>query len=1014
MANTYKVKKGDTLTAIAKKYGTTYQKLAAINNIDNPDLIYIGQVLKLTGTAAAKKANNSNKAFVNAFGLQSNSDNTLFATWKWDKDNKTKDHFDHYYTQWQYNTGDGFWLEGSYNDNVTHKYDTYSIPSNVTQVRFRIKPVAQKKKNKKGKEGDPYWKAEWSSWETYRNPPELSGNLDVSVKKDEKNNVYQLTADVTGIKYNAVNRIDNIQFKIVKNDKSVSYTSPEKGSGMLKITYPVAGNDGHASLTKNISRGTEYYVCYRLKDRHVFSDWSAYSAPVYTPPAKAGKITYKGLTKNSVSLTWSKVATATSYEIQYLSDKGLDISNNPIINWFENSDVTTSVTTENLTQIISGLEPGNNYYFRLRAINDKCDEDNKYGDWGDIVGPFVLGTKPTAPTTWSSSATAIIGEPIKFYWVHNTQDNSSQTWAQVDIRCGTLNNEDEIVGVHAVFKFDTTKDYNYTISDRYTLRYKAPTDLEEGEVTTSVCEFIADVDTYSQGVIIEWKIQTAGIDTTLYSDWSTPKRIEVYSKPELNLSVKYANGGSIAEETHQVYSYIDPEDGVTKYCYIVDSNHHAVDYKDGLYSATSNLIEITDDIELVSIEDVSVITPTDAIIRSFPFVVTGTTGESDTQKVIGYHLTVVANSSYETTDDAGNIRQVSAGDEVYSKYFDITDDLIVEFSAENVDLENGIEYTVKGVASMDSGLTAEDSVEFMVSWDDVEYGLNAEISIDPETLEATIKPYVTTMDIHTYKVTKSYRKYIATEEEIDIVWGRELEDAYTETGEIVYSGFTDLDSETEVYYYKAYATNYLSDFTMSVHRREYDGTFTEIATGIDSSKQTTVIDPHPALDYARYRLVAKSNATGAISYYDIPAYPVEEHCVVIQWSEVWSSYDVTEDAELAEPAYAGSMLKIPYNIDVSDNRSPDVSLVEYIGRKRPVSYYGTQLGETASWSVTIPKEDKETLYALRRLSIWMGDVYVREPSGSGYWAKITVSFSQKHCDVTIPVSLDITRVEGGM
>ena len=39
----YVVQKGDTLSGIASKYGTTYQRLAEINNIDNPDLIYPGQ-----------------------------------------------------------------------------------------------------------------------------------------------------------------------------------------------------------------------------------------------------------------------------------------------------------------------------------------------------------------------------------------------------------------------------------------------------------------------------------------------------------------------------------------------------------------------------------------------------------------------------------------------------------------------------------------------------------------------------------------------------------------------------------------------------------------------------------------------------------------------------------------------------------------------------------------------------------------------------------------------------------
>lgn len=39
----YIVKKGDTLSAIAKKYGTTYQKIAKDNNIENPNLIYPNQ-----------------------------------------------------------------------------------------------------------------------------------------------------------------------------------------------------------------------------------------------------------------------------------------------------------------------------------------------------------------------------------------------------------------------------------------------------------------------------------------------------------------------------------------------------------------------------------------------------------------------------------------------------------------------------------------------------------------------------------------------------------------------------------------------------------------------------------------------------------------------------------------------------------------------------------------------------------------------------------------------------------
>lgn len=46
----YVVKNGDTLSGIASKYGTTYQKLAEYNNIENPNLIYAGQKIVIPTT----------------------------------------------------------------------------------------------------------------------------------------------------------------------------------------------------------------------------------------------------------------------------------------------------------------------------------------------------------------------------------------------------------------------------------------------------------------------------------------------------------------------------------------------------------------------------------------------------------------------------------------------------------------------------------------------------------------------------------------------------------------------------------------------------------------------------------------------------------------------------------------------------------------------------------------------------------------------------------------------------
>jgi nucleoid-associated protein YgaU len=46
---THVVQPGENLFRIALKYGTTWPVLAAANNITNPNLIYVGQVLIIPG-----------------------------------------------------------------------------------------------------------------------------------------------------------------------------------------------------------------------------------------------------------------------------------------------------------------------------------------------------------------------------------------------------------------------------------------------------------------------------------------------------------------------------------------------------------------------------------------------------------------------------------------------------------------------------------------------------------------------------------------------------------------------------------------------------------------------------------------------------------------------------------------------------------------------------------------------------------------------------------------------------
>lgn len=814
------VVKGDTLSEIALTYkdyisGSTnaarIQTLVKLNDISDPDFIVVGQVIKLSGTATTAATNNTSRATIKLFGLQSNTDRTIYATWTWSKSN-TKE----YQVIWYYDTGDGVWFIGS-DSTVTSKQSTYNAPSNAKSVRFKVKPISTTKtvNNKQ----TSYWTAAWSDIKTYyfsNNPPSTPPVPTVTIDK------YRLTATLDNIgELNAT----SIQFQVVKDDKTVFKT------GTATITTD------HASYVCTINAGSTYKVRCRACKNKQYSDWSEYSGSLSTPPAAtAGITTCKATSETSVFLQWAAVSTAETYDVEYVTKK----------EYFDGSDQINKITGIETSQYEkTGLESGQEYFFRVRSVNDQGSSA-----WSSIVS-IIIGKKPSPPTTWSSTTTAITGESLTLYWVHNAEDGSSQTYAEVEMYVG---------GVKEI----------YTVQNS--------TEEDEKDKTSS---YVIDTAEYIEGTKIQWRVRTAGI-TKDYGEWSVQRTVDIYAPPTLELSVTDIEG---------------------------------------------ELLET---------------------LKTFPFYISALAGPN-TQAPIGYHLSVIANETYETVDNMGNDVMIKEGESVYSKHFDISEPLLVEMSANNLSLENNIDYTITCSAYMNSGLTAESYFEFTVSWTDDENWPNAEIGIDDETLVAYINPYCNDTDV-----------------------------------------------------------------LLSVYRREFDGSFTELATDIDGHKHTYITDPHPALDYARYRVVAKSNTTGAISFYDVPGYPVGEKAVIIQWDEEWSYFDVTEDAELEQPPWSGSMLKLPYNIDVSDKYSPDVSLVNYAGRKHPVSYYGTHHGQGSSWKVEIPKSDVETLYALRRLAMWMGDVYVREPSGSGYWAQITVSFSQTHCKTTIPVSFDVTRVEGGM
>lgn len=812
---------GDTLTGLANKYNTSVDNLLDLNpQIQDPNYIVAGSELKVSGDAPAKTTNTSNRAIINYFGLVSNTTRMMYAGWKWDKE-----HTDNYKIMWYYHTGDAIWLIGS-SSTTEETQCTYTAPDNAKQVKFKVQPISETHTVEDAQVS--YWTAGWSNEISYNfsdNPPQIPPIPTVTVDK------FNFTAEIQNIPLDIC--ATHIEFQVVRDNQSIYRT------GKSEITM------NHASFLCFLAAGHKYKVrCRSCKVSNVvgerYSDWSEYSDDYETIPGAPDRINEcKTKSKTSIFLSWTDAQNAKTYDIQYTTKR----------EYFDTTSLTTTINgAEYAWYEVTGLEQGQTYFFRVRAVNDKGESH-----WCEEVS-CVLGKDPAAPTTWSSTTTCVTGDPLYLYWVHNSEDGSSQTYAELEMI---------IDGVKTTKTIKNTED-------------------EDEKDKTSV--YTIDTRAYNEGSKIQWRVRTSGV-TGVYGDWSVERTVDIYAPPTLEMIVTDITGNSF--------------DALT----------------------------------------------------CFPFRVECYTGPKS-QTPVSYSLSIVSNNTYETVDSIGNTKIVNTGELVYSKQFDTSAPLILDISASDVDLEINMSYTLTCVVAMSSGLTADSKCDFSVAWSDEEYYPNAEIGVDMETYSAYIMPFCT-----------------------------------------VNSGDT---------------------VSLAVYRREFDGSFTEIASGIDGEKHTFVTDPHPSLDFARYRIVATANSTGAVSYYDVPGYPVQCKSILIQWDEEWSEFNSSSPDPMEKPAWSGSLLKLPYNIDVMDKHSMDVSLVEYIGRKHPVSYYGTQLGTTSTWNVAIPKSDKDTLYALRRLAIWTGNVYVREPSGSGYWANITVNFSQKHRDLLIPVTLDIVRVEGGM
>ena len=735
--------------------------------------------------------------------------------------NRIPGHGDHYEVRWWYMAG-GIWFDGG-SSSTDINNATYNYPTNATRLWVEVKPVSKTYQDGNGNT-QSYWSSEAVHTEisVLDLPPAQLSAPSVEIEK------YNLTAKIENI---TDAKASYVEFEVVKDDMVFNVGRVEVKTARAIYVCP-------------IDAGGKYRVRCRainvVSNKDVEGEWSQYSSEIGAMPSAPTNVRIEIESTKSVKVTWDECNTATSYKVEYTTNKL----------YFGASSEVKSQTVETNYCIIKGIEQGYDYYFRVKAINSKGEST-----WSDIVYKIV-GTKPEPPTTWSLTASAIIGDPVILYWTHNSQDASKQYEAQVEL---TIN------GTADIITLDTSKD-----------------EIKDGE--TKIYSYNVDLSKYTTGAEILWRVRSRGVSLE-YSDWSVQRKINTYAPPTIQLIV---NGGV-------------------------------------------------------------------GILEKYPFEIVAKAAPS-TQKAINFHISVTAESSYRTQDSTGTDVIVNSGSVIFNKNISATsNDLTYSLMPQDCTLENNEPYKLTVTASMDSGLTATATMDFTVHWEEVTYYPDAKVAIDRNSVSAYISP-------------------ICKDAEGTIV----------------------------------------ENVVLSVYRREFDGTFTEIASEIPNYGSVSVTDPHPGMDYARYRIVARNKNTNVLSYSDIAAYKVNEPGIIIQWDEEYSSFDSTGNYSPGVRKYHGSMVRLPYNVDTSESSDVDVSLVEYIGRRHPVAYFGTQIGKSDSWTCEIPRTDKETIYALRRLQQWMGTVYIREQNGVGYNAFVNITFSNKHDGLTIPITLSVKQVEGGI
>ena len=675
------------------------------------------------------------------------------------------------------------------------------------------------------------------------------------------------------------------------------------------------------------------------------------SDAVNTPPVQVSNLDVKGYGDGGAKVAFDYPGYAgalAEVKVYYSKDRNALVTNRTSGN--QSFAIAAEALAGHMEAVIAGLDAGT-WYFAVWLSTGSMDIQRLFCD---SVATCAIASAPEPPTLLPIPKALCIGDAVEAGWVHNCEDGSDQTAAELLVT--------------------STKPDGTAYSRTYTA-----TTAQSAAVALPASD-IAD------GAAVSFKARTKGAAAS-WSDWSGETSCTAYARPVCQLSLggsagpaegegyevhrlplvaQMGVGAEGAELTQQVVQWALSITAIDAFTYQDAYGNDAV------MPAGASVCEVTAD----SYED-------------------GFTQPLMELPVSAAQAVFCNNQSYELTlralMDSG--LEAAPASVRFACAFD-TDGL----PSPSAMVEPTGDWGARIYPAVTEDREVPEGKGYVIERDILRM---AALAIDgPGSYEVAVS----------YKAGDATESFSAAwdgmDADIDLPtaeWDSIVSVAYAPAGS---QERTALEGDA----YRSYCQD--ESILLSVYRIDTDGELATVVEGLPNIPGAIAYDRHPAFGTMAYRVVANDPATDEVSSADVEEDNPQE-AVLIQWDEAAASYASSTGDDDSGMNLNFQWVELPFGIDISQDGAKDAALPEYPGRKFPVALYGTQVGERGSWSGELVRDAQRwEISQLRRLSHWMGPCWVRDPSGLNFAAHVNVHIGHKCDSAKVPVSLEVVRVEG--